>query len=35
MAAPAKPPIFWIMLIGLGFLFLAAIVLVLFFAFKH
>lgn len=34
--APApKPTIFWVMLVVLGFLFLAALVLVLFFAVKH
>jgi hypothetical protein len=35
MAAPPKPTIFWVMLLVLGFLFLAALVLVLFFVVKH
>jgi hypothetical protein len=34
-AAAPKPTIFWVMLLVLGFLFLAALVLVLFFAVKH
>jgi hypothetical protein len=34
-AAPKKPAIFWVLILGLGFLFLLAVVLILFFALKH
>ena len=35
LAGTSKPAIFWILLLTLGCLFLAAVVLVLFFALKH
>jgi hypothetical protein len=34
-AGARKPAIFWVLVLGLGGLFLIAVVLVLFFAFKH
>jgi uncharacterized protein involved in exopolysaccharide biosynthesis len=34
-AGAKKPAIFWVLILGLGFLFLLAVVLVLLFALKH
>jgi hypothetical protein len=34
-AGTKKPPIFWVLVLGLGGLFLIAVLLIIFFALKH